>query len=260
MSNEPASDAAHWNAAGWRTTDDPAYLTYERIEIVCKAEHVHVLTQGHQEDRNPQHWGWQSIGGPEDCKDPSIVKWRPWNADDEGVESMRLNDMVNTDEEEELEFTEPSAEGVEAARTAFDEAGTVATVPVPAPARRRDLIPAPGQVIVLRNDILPYLTNPDGSTIHGINGQPMQKPQRTIDDEERANVHAVVGRVGDDDIAGNRTAWFKTGDEVVIAPHVFTEVVIAGGPDGTVWLGPFAGIKAKFIDADADTGAELAES
>lgn len=170
---------------------------------------------------------------------------------------MRLDELTDVTEDElamAMDMYEPGdhEEGLELALDADADAPD-------APARRRTLKPAPGQVIVLRNSILPYYVNADDTPMLGMNSQPMMKPQRVIDDEERSNVLAVIARVGDDDLAGNRTAWFKAGDEVVIAPHVFTEIVIAGGADGTVWLGPFAGVKGLFEYEDDELGAERVE-
>lgn len=111
---------------------------------------------------------------------------------------------------------------------------TLSLIPPPGP--KRELIPGPGQVIVLRNEI--------ETTINGID-----KPLDLIEKEERSNVMAIIARVGAN-TDGNgpwREAWFVAGDEVVIAPHVFTEVDLFGE---LVYLGPFAGVKAKFVMAE----------
>lgn len=119
----------------------------------------------------------------------------------------------------------------------YDVAGNeIAATSTPLPtikAKRIDLIPAPGYVIVLRNKV--------ETSVNGID-----KPLATIELEERFNNRAQVARVGEN--TDEYKAWFKKGDEVIVSQHALTEVEIGGGD--SLWIAPFVAIKAVFVEAD----------
>lgn len=118
-------------------------------------------------------------------------------------------------------------------------------------------VPEAGWVLVLRMFVVEEAyRKSDGKVALGLNDQPIIKPIAEQRLEEFKNKLAVVLKVGDTDPRTGEMGRWTEGQDVLIEPSVFREVMLGGGK--TVWLGPFCGIIAhveKVKDQEVDREA-----
>lgn len=114
------------------------------------------------------------------------------------------------------------------------------------------LVPEAGKIIVARAKVDPYLRL-NGELIIGLNGEPLPKHSDKVDEEEERNTVAVVVSVGDPDPNNGYVGTWRTGQRVVIQPHVFNEAPGLPEIDGMVALiGSFYGITARWEEVKDD--------
>lgn len=109
----------------------------------------------------------------------------------------------------------------------------------PEPEKRRDFRPAPGRVLVLRQDVNPFYE-----------GTKIEKPVDALEMEQVFNTEAIVARIGDT-INGGMEPWYAVGERVVIEPAIFKEVRLS--PTFSAWHGPFAGVQGVFEEVDEES-------
>lgn len=103
----------------------------------------------------------------------------------------------------------------------------------PVMAKRRDYLPAPGRVTVLRDPLDTHYVKDDDVDIVKV----------TDAWDEMMNVYATVARIGR---KGDEPLWFDEGDSVTIEPSLFREVKLTN--ELSVWIGPHAAITGVFTE------------
>lgn len=111
----------------------------------------------------------------------------------------------------------------------------VADVEDKAVTKKRDLAPAPGYVILLRDKQSEYVKNRDTGLIE----------KNPLYDR---NKYAEVARVGPNREDSSIKAWFAPGDTVWINESLLEEVDLGGG--SIVEIAPFSAVKGKFVDVE----------
>lgn len=106
------------------------------------------------------------------------------------------------------------------------------------PQRRRDYVPAPGRVTVLRHKAPKKYENTSLDL-----AKRMDYAQR----DDWFSIYATVARIGRQ-APGAAEIWFAVGDVVTIAHSMFDEIELA--PGDSVWCGPVAAVTGKFEEID----------
>lgn len=107
--------------------------------------------------------------------------------------------------------------------------------PVEPPELRREYVPAPGRVTVLRDKVSRrYDTTLD-----------IVKHEGIAKWEDAFTIFATVAVVGAQ-LPGGMAPWFDRGDKITIIPSMFDEIELS--PTLTVFCGPFSAVTGKFVD------------
>jgi hypothetical protein len=119
----------------------------------------------------------------------------------------------------------------------------VTAEPEPAPKKKRDLEPGPGQALIARNPVSEFWDE---------EGQ-LRKSLDDIAAQERWQKEATVLRIGTPLVLSDGSqigAWFAEGDEVLVNPSLLDEVDLGGKL--RIALIPFSAVKGRFVEASGE--------
>lgn len=119
-----------------------------------------------------------------------------------------------------------------------DALGAGQPAPKPETKTRRNYVPGPGRVTVVRHKV-------ERTIKHG--ELTLEKDIRYAELEDEFSIYATVAVVGKQ-LPGGLEPWFERGETVSILPSLFDAIELS--PELTVHCGPFGGVTGKFVEED----------